>query len=120
MELYHSGQDEDFVKAIPVFEQTLQQDSREMDTIKEAICVLVRAYRIKGDIPKFFGYALKDTATVSSAEVCCELGRYYESTGELQEALIWYQNASTETESILDIATSQTIPQEALKRLGAY
>lgn len=120
MELYHSGQDEDFVKAIPVFEQTLQQDSREMDTIKEAICVLVRAYRIKGDVPKFFGYALKDTATVSSAEVCCELGRYYESTGELQEALIWYQNASTETESILDIATSQTIPQEALKRLGAY
>ena len=40
-----------------------------MDTIKEAICVLVRAYRIKGDIPKFFGYALlKDTATVSSEQ----------------------------------------------------
>lgn len=119
MELYHSGTDEDFLRAAPVFEKTLEQDGRTMDEIKEAMCVLARAYRIQGNLPKFFGFALKDAVTQSCAEICCELGRFYEESGEIQEAAIWYQNAATETESILDIRTSQDIPQEGLARCGA-
>lgn len=116
MELYRSGEDSDFTKAIPVFEKTLSEDGRSMDEVKEAMCVLARAYRIAGNLPKFFGFALKDAVTASCAEICCELGAFYEENGDLQEAVLWYQNAATETESILDIRTSQDIPREGLKR----
>lgn len=116
MELYISGSDRDFVESIPVFEKTLSQDARTMDEVKEAMCVLARAYRIQGNLPKFFSFALKDAVTTSCAEICCELGKFYEEQGDLQEAALWYQNGATETESILDIRTSQSIPQEGLKR----
>lgn len=118
MELYHSGSDKDFENAIPVFEKTLVQDGRSMDEVKEAMCVLARAYRVQKNLPKFFGFAIKDAVTTACAEVCCELGKYYEENGELGEAIIWYQNAATETESILDIRTSQEIPREGLVRCG--
>lgn len=119
MELYRSGDDSDFIKAVPVFEKTLSEDGRSMDEVKEAMCVLARAYRILGNLPKFFGFALKDAVTASCAEICCELGAFYEESGDLQEAVLWYQNAATETESILDIRTSQNIPREGLERCGA-
>ena len=61
---------------------------------------------------------MKDTVTSPSAEVCCELGRYYEDGGDKEEAVIWYQNAATETESILDIRTSREIPRQGLERCG--
>ena len=118
MELYISGSDSDFVEAVPVFEKTLNEDGRSMDEVKEAMCVLARAYRIQGNIPKFFGFALKDAATEACAEMCCELGKYYEAQGDIEEAVLWYQNAATETESILDIRTSGEIPREGLKRCG--
>lgn len=118
MELYHSGSDKDFENAIPVFEKTLAEDGRSMDEVKEAMCVLARAYRIQKNLPKFFGFAIKDAVTTACAEVCCELGKYYEENGEPGEAVIWYQNAATETESILDIRTSQEIPREGLARCG--
>ena len=118
MELYHSGSDKDFENAIPVFEKTLVEDGRSMDEVKEAMCVLARAYRIQKNLPKFFGFAIKDAVTTACAEVCCELGKYYEENGEPGEAVIWYQNAATETESILDIRTSQEIPREGLARCG--
>lgn len=118
MELYHSGTDEDFVNAVPVFEKTLLEDGRTIDEMKEAMCVLARAYRIQENLPKFFGFALKDAVTSACAEICCELGKFYEEKGDLEEAILWYQNAATETESILDIRTSQEIPREGLKRCG--
>jgi glycosyltransferase involved in cell wall biosynthesis len=119
MELYHSGEDADFQAAVPVFEKTLTEDGRSMDEVKEAICVLARAYRLQKNPAKFFGFALKDAVTTACAEICCELGLFYEEEGDLSEAVIWYQNAATETESILDIRTSQEIPREGLKRCGA-
>lgn len=119
MELFRCGEKEDFDRAIPVFEKTLFQDGRTMEEVKEAICVLARAYRQQGNVAKFFGYALKDTVTTASAEMCCELGKYYEDSGDREEAILWYQNAATETESILDIRSSQEIPREGLQRCGA-
>lgn len=116
MELFRSGNDNDFCKAAPVFMQTMEQDNRSMDEVKEALCVLARYYRIKGDLAGFFSNVLKDAVTEPSAETCCELGMYYEGTGNYNEALIWYQNALTETESILDIRTSGEIPEKGIKR----
>ncbi len=116
MELFISGEKEDFLKAEEVFLATMSQEERSMDEVKEAVCVLARAYHFKGDIPHFLTYALKDAVTGSCAELCCELGAYYEECGELQEAVTWYLNAATETESILDIRSSTTLPREGLVR----
>lgn len=119
MELFRSGTDDEFIRAIPAFTATMGQDGRSMDEIKEAICVLARAYRIKGDAAGFLGYALKDAVSESTSEVCCELGKYYESVGDTEEAAIWYRNALTETECILDKRCGEEIPQEGLARCGA-
>lgn len=119
MELFRSGSDNDFCKAAPAFMETMKQDGRSMDEVKEAICVLARYYRITGDIAGFFGYALKDAVTQPCAEICCELGMFYENTGNYNEALVWYQNALTETESILDIRTSGEIPENGIGRCSA-
>lgn len=117
MELYKSGSDDDFLRAIPAFQATMEQDGRTMDEVKEAICVLARAYHIKGDVAAFLGYALKDAVSVPTAEVCCELGKYYEETDDIKEAMVWYQNALTETECVLDARCGSQIPQEGLDRL---
>lgn len=117
MELFRSGGDDDFLKSENLFKRTLEEDGRTIDEVKEAFCVLARCYRVKGDIVSFMECALKDAATSSCAEICCELGMYYESVGNISEAVMWYQNALTETESILDIRSSQEIPNEALERL---
>lgn len=116
MELFRSGTDKDFCNAAGTFMFTMEQDGRSMDEVKEAMCVLARYYRIKNDIAGFFGYALKDSITEPCAEICCELGMYYESTGDYKEASIWYQNALSEPESILDIRTSGEIPENGLER----
>ena len=116
MELFRSGTDKDFCNAAGTFMLTMEQDGRSMDEVKEAMCVLARYYRIKNDIAGFFGYALKDSITEPCAEICCELGMYYESTGDYKEASIWYQNALSEPESILDIRTSGEIPENGLER----
>lgn len=116
MELFLSGTEQDFVRAEKTFLLTMEQSGRDMDEVREAICVLAKCYRLKGDISRFFTYTLKDAATGFCAEVCCELGCYYEECGEMEEAAVWYQNALTETESILDRRTSEEIPVEGLKR----
>ena len=116
MELFRSGTDKDFCNAAGTFMLTMEQDGRSMDEVKEAMCVLARYYRIKNDIAGFFGYALKDSITEPCAEICCELGMYYESTGDYKEASIWYQNALSEPESILDIRTSGEIHENGLER----
>lgn len=116
MELFLSGTEKDFIRAEKTFLLTMEQQDRDMDEIREAICVLAKCYRLKGDISRFFTYTLKDAAAGFCAEVCCELGQYYEEQGETEEAAVWYQNALTETESILDRKTSEKIPEEGLKR----
>lgn len=118
MELYHSGTEKDFLVAENAFKLTLEQENRDIDEIREAVCVLARSRRMQGDTSGFFKYAMKDAALSFTAEVCCELGAYYESSGDKAEAAVWYQNALSETESILDIRTSGEIPQAGLDRNG--
>ena len=109
---------EEFLHAESVFLDTLNQPDRSQDELREAICVLTRGYRLNGDMVHFLAYAMRDAVMDPSAELCCELGAYFEDQGELAEAAMWYQNALTETESILDIRTSQEIPQAGIDRCG--
>ena len=37
------------------------------------------------------------------AEICYELGCYYKDSMDYDEAIVWYQNAVSETECILDV-----------------
>lgn len=114
MELYISGKDDDFVSAVKIFEDTLSDALRSMDEIKEAMVILERAYRIMGSCENFFKVIAKDAASVPSAETCCELGEYYYSRENYDEACIWFLNAVNEAESILSIKTSGEIPYSRL------
>lgn len=118
MELFRCGETEDFEKAEKYFKRVLEQETVSEDALREAICVLTRGYRLRGDTAHFLAYAMRDAVTNPTAELCCELGLFFEEQKEFAEAAMWYQNALSETESILDIRTSEEIPRERLKNLG--
>ena len=105
-ELFITGEDKDFFEAVPVFELTMADTDRGLEEVKEAACVLARAYRLQGDFANFFKNAIKEVAAESSSEICYELGEYYLNQEDYMEASIWYYNAVYETESILNIHCS--------------
>lgn len=70
--------------------------------MKEAVCVVVRAARLRGDYLKMYRYAMKDIAGDGVSEVCFELGEYYFGRQEYEEAAVWFYNAAYETQSILN------------------
>ena len=105
-ELFITGEDKDFFEAVPVFELTMADTDRGLEEVKEAACVLARAYRLQGDLANFFKNAIKEVAAESSSEICYELGEYYLNQEDYMEASIWYYNAAYETESILNIHCS--------------
>lgn len=113
-ELFISGEERDFLTAGPFFENSCLDVGRDMDEIKEAACVAARAARIEGDVARFFKYAMKVTACDGCAEICCELGDYYLTSGDIDEAIVWYYNAAYETESILSVKCSGEIPLRGL------
>lgn len=115
-ELLMGGEKEDFVNAIPTFQKTLEDTQRSQDEIKEATCVLGRAARLIGDTHAFFTNALKNVAMGSCAEICYELGEYYYSMKEYNEAIIWYYNAAYETECILDLSKKHPKSFEGLAK----
>ena len=117
MELFIAGSEQDFLDAEASFLESIEQNGRTDDEILEAVCVLTHIYRLKKDVAHFFAYALRGVAMGGCAELCCELGTYYEEQGEPAEAAMWYFNAANETESILDIACHTRLPQEALERI---
>jgi len=114
MELFLSGQNQDFIEAKDVFLATMEQEDRTDDEVREAICVLVKCYHIQKDIPHMMSFALKD-AMQPTSETCCELGIFYEEQNDLTEAMLWYQNAAMETESILDLRTLNQIPGKRME-----
>ena len=117
MELYISGDDNDFLEAEPFFTASALDPSRSLDEIKEAACVVCRAARIRGDVHTMIKMSLKDLLSEGSAEMCFELGEYFYGKGDLEEASMWYYNAAHETLSILNIHTSTDWPEEKLKQI---
>lgn len=123
-ELMIAGNDEHFIRAVPTFLRTLEDPNRSMDELKEACCILSRAYRIQKDIPAFFKYAMKGVAMDGCSEICMELGDYYFSKDDIDEAIIWYYNAAFETECILKLSVKTKESLMALascyEKLGDY
>ncbi|MBO6107992.1 MAG: glycosyltransferase family 2 protein [Eubacterium sp.] len=112
MELFISGTDDDFIAARPVFEQTVTDDTRSADEIREASCVVAHAARIAGDANALLKFSLKDLLTEGSAEMCCELGHYFYDIGDYEEAAVWFYNAMNETEAILTIQAADEWPRK--------
>lgn len=102
-ELFISGSDDDYAKAVDFFKASIEDPGRDMDEIMEASCVLSHAYRISGKIELFFKYAMKSVASEGCSEICYELGCFYESQKDYTEAATWFYNAVYETKPILNI-----------------
>lgn len=112
-ELLKTGDETDFSTAKEIFHIIFENDANE-DARKEAACILARCYRMEGNTNEFFKIALKDMITTPCAEICYELGVYFEKCEDYAEASLWYYNAIHETSSILDIHTSGDLPLQGL------
>lgn len=108
-ELLIAGEKEDFVNAIPYFEDSLQNPAQSPEGQMEAYCVLTRAYRLKGEPTRFFKYTTKAVTSEGEgcSEICRELGLYYDSIGDYKEAIIWFYAAAESTAPILDLKAQQ-------------
>lgn len=113
-ELFISGSDEDFLSVAGIFEDFLKPAYTDDECRKNIACVQARIFRLTGNYNEFFKICLKDMALTPCAEICMELGRYYYDLGDYEEAILWYINAAQETESIIDIRTSGSLPLFAL------
>ena len=117
MELYISGDREDLAEAESFFAESALDSSRSIDEVKEAACVVCRSARMRGDVHTLLKMSLKDLLTEGSSEMCYELGEYFYEKGDYAEAVMWYYNASEETQSILNIHTSTDWPEARLREL---
>ncbi|NBJ92590.1 glycosyltransferase [Parablautia muri] len=109
-ELMICGTPENFREAEAYFTQIADSGETGQDQMKEAVCIVVKGARMRGDYLKMYRYAMKDIASEGVSEVCFELGEYYFEREEYQEATIWYYNAAYETQSILNIHTGGDFP----------
>lgn len=115
-ELFLAGKKEDFLKARGFFVSSAADVHRDKDEVMEACLVAARAARLAGDTVAFFQYATKVIASEGCSEICCELGCFYESLENYDEAVIWYYNAAYETAPVLKLASSRQEPLEGLIR----
>ncbi len=115
-ELFIAGTDDDFRKAKAFFEESILDNNRILDEIKEASCVLAHVAVLENDPEALLKYTLKDAITEMSSEMCYELGDYYFSKKDYDEAIVWYFNAAYECSSILDIKKNMELPRLALAK----
>ncbi|WP_026652564.1 glycosyltransferase [Butyrivibrio proteoclasticus] len=115
-ELFMAGTADDFLKAKQFFTESVMDNNRGLDEIKEASCVLAHIAVLENDAEALLKYSLKDATTDMSSEMCFELGDYYFAKKDYDEAIVWYFNAAYECKSILDIKKSGSIPRLALAR----
>jgi glycosyltransferase involved in cell wall biosynthesis len=112
-ELWSTGDNEDFHNLLPVFQKYMVEYTDE-SCFKEVNCVLARMYRLSGDKDAFFKTVLKQVADNPPSEICLELGNYYFEKDDCEEAALWYINAASETEPILDIHAGGDEPRRQL------
>lgn len=101
-ELLKCGDLPDFERAKAFFQQEWNRDPMA-DAGREAACVLSHLARLQQNGAELMKYALRDMLDTPCAEICYELGCYYKDCGDYDEAIVWYQNAVTETTCILDV-----------------
>lgn len=103
-ELFISGSKEQVIQAKEYFKSVIEEEGRTPQEQMQAFCVVVRADRLSGDTAEFYKYAMRATASDEEipAEICYELGCFYQEREDFQEAAMWFYNALHETESILN------------------
>lgn len=102
-ELLMAGNQTAICQAEDYFTQIAEDEKTPSEQLKEALCIIVRAARLRGDYLKMYRYALKDVAQESVSEICYELGEYYLHQQDYTEAAVWFYNAAYETQGILNI-----------------
>lgn len=105
-ELLLSGSREELLRAEDYFTEAADHKAAAPEQMQEALCVVVRAARLRGDDLKMYRYAMKGITDEGIGEVCFELGEYYFGKQEYEEASIWYYNGVYETRSILNVHCS--------------
>ena len=114
-ELFFAGRPEDFFAAYPYFESTLHEESRSLEDIRVSQCVVARGARLREDSVSLFKTALKNViGGTPCAEVCCELGQYFQEAGDEEEAATWFYTAAFGAESELDLRSSGVFPLQSL------
>ncbi len=115
-ELLMVGTEENLLKAEGYFRQVSMDTETDGDMLMEACCILTRVARIKGDTVAFMKYAMKAIASEGCSEICLELGQFYETLGDLEEAVLWYYNAAYSTHPVLVKCSGEKEPVEGLIR----
>lgn len=127
-ELMLSGDAADFKKAYDYFDMAMHSPSADSGLKAECCCVLAKGSRLAGRRDDFFRWSLKNVSTQPCAEICTELGLYYfdaaveseksrdlkSASSFLEEASVWFLNASGETEAVLSTDSAGKIPLEML------
>ena len=112
-ELFVSGDAQDFERAIPFFENSLEDDGRTEDEKLEAVCVLAKAYRLLKDDAGFMKTILRDIGICS--ELYFEIGQYFYDHGDAAEALHWYDLAANYTMPVLNILYRDKYAKEGIE-----
>ncbi len=115
-ELLLTGDAEDLQQAEAFFVGSAADTGRSTEEVIESCLVVAKSARLRGDAVTFFKYASKVIAGEGCSEICCELGHFYEESGDLEEAVIWYYNAAYETVPVLTIGSGDKEPREGLVR----
>lgn len=115
-ELFMAGGDDDFLKAKAFFTESVMDNTRDIDEIKEASCILAHIAVIEDDPAMLLKYTLKDAITEMSSEMCYELGDFYFKKDDIDEAIVWYYNAAYECQSIIDLKRNTTLPRLSIAK----
>jgi len=115
-ELLIAGNERQLANGEKFFADKADGEDTKPDQMKEALCVAVKAARVRGDYLTMFRYAIKGVTEEGISEVCFELGEYYMDQKDYKEASIWYYNAAYETASILNIHSSGDLPLDRLAK----
>jgi glycosyltransferase involved in cell wall biosynthesis len=114
-ELFIAGDDNDFLEAKNYFQYVIENETRSIEELNAAQCVLTKCGRLTKDCNLILKNSLKNFAqNQASAEVCYELGEYFFEEEDYNEAAIWFYNAAFETECELNIHYAGDYP---IKRL---
>ena len=113
-ELFIAGDDDDFLSAKEYFQNQVDTGSLPEDELGQALCVLMHCARIQDDVHGLMKCSLKSVAGESCSEACNELGEYYLSKKDYNEAYMWFYNAVYETKPILSIKHGRDYPLKGL------